>query len=191
MYYYIKGKLTRLYGEYAVVETCGLGYKLFVTRNTHSKLASLLEKDVLLYTYLNIREDAEELYGFYNEEERNCFIKLIAVSGVGPKAASSVLSVLTPERLAFAVSSGDAKSITRANGVGMKTAQKIIIELKGRLDLGENADDSPVGGVADAINALTSLGYTKAEAMTALAGIDPNLPLEEIITGAFKKLNRF
>ncbi|MDD4125434.1 MAG: Holliday junction branch migration protein RuvA [Eubacteriales bacterium] len=191
MYYYIKGKLTRLNGDYAVIEAYGVGYKLFITHNTRAKLASFFEKEILLYTYLNVREDAKELYGFDTEEEQGCFVKLISVSGVGPKAAVSILSVFSPEKLAFAVSTGDAKAISKANGVGLKTAQKVIIELKGKLDLEEGGEDSPAGGITDAVNALTVLGYTKAEAMTALKGIDPSMPLEEIITAAFKKLNRF
>ncbi|MDD4124755.1 MAG: Holliday junction ATP-dependent DNA helicase RuvA, partial [Eubacteriales bacterium] len=125
------------------------------------------------------------------EEEQGCFVKLISVSGVGPKAAVSILSVFSPEKLAFAVSTGDAKAISKANGVGLKTAQKVIIELKGKLDLEEGGEDLPAGGITDAVNALTVLGYTKAEAMTALKGINPSMPLEEIITAAFKKLNRF
>lgn len=192
MYHYIKGALTRLGGEYAVIETGGVGYKFFITRNTHAKLAPLLEKEALLYAYLNIRDDAEELYGFFREEERECFVKLLAVSGVGPKAATSVLSLFSPEKLAFAVAAGDAKEISRSNGVGMKTAQKIIIELKGKLDLGEGTDETMAGSAAaDAANALAALGYTKSEAAAALAGVDMSLPLEDIITAAFKKLNKF
>lgn len=192
MYQYIKGRLTVLNGDMAVLETAGVGYKLFISHNTHSKLASFLDKEVKLYTYLNVREDALELYGFYTDEEQSCFSKLVTVSGVGPKAAMSVLSVFTPERLAFTVSAGDARSISKANGVGLKTAQKIIIELKGKLDLeGESGGDVSTGNISNALSMLTGLGYTKAEALTALKDIDPNIPVEEIMTLALKKLNRF
>lgn len=191
MYSYIKGKLVSLNGDAAVLDNNGIGYKLFISHNTQGKLASFIQKEVKLFTYLNVREDAMELYGFSSEEEQICFTKLITVSGVGPKAAMSVLSAFTPEKLAFAVSTGDAKAITRANGVGLKTAQKIIIELKGKLDLEGDGSDSPAGSINDAITTLTGLGYTKAEALAALKGIDTNQPIEDIITQAFKKLNKF
>ncbi len=193
MYYYVKGILAILSGDVAVIEAAGVGYKLTVTQNTFSTVASKLNKEVLLYTHLSVREDAMELYGFSSEEEKSLFTKLLGVSGVGPKAATSILSAFTPSQLISAVQSGDAKAISRANGIGLKTAQKIIIELKGKIDLSEDAGAPGASSSAysEAVNVLTGLGYARSEAQTAVKAVDPTLPLEEIITEALKKLNRF
>ena len=186
MYYYIKGTLALLAGDTAVIDAGGIGYRLTVTQNTFAALASKLGKEAQLFTYLAVRDDAMELYGFASEEEKLFFTKLLSVSGIGPKAAVSVLSAFTPNQLVSAVQAGDAKMISRANGIGLKTAQKVIIELKGKLDL---SDDT--AGATEAVNALTVLGYTRGEAAEAVKGIDGNLALEEIIALALKKLNRF
>ena len=194
MYYYIKGRLEILNGDCAVIDVCGAGYMIYVSTPTHEKLAPLLGRTAQLYTYLNVREDAMELYGFYAEEERECFIKLLSVSGVGPKAAMAILSLYTPHSLSALVSQGDAKAISRANGVGLKTAQKVIIELKGKLDLSEDAVSSSAAlpsSLSDAADTLAVMGYSKAESASALKGVDPSLPLEEVIKQALKKLNRF
>lgn len=192
MYYYIKGKLAILSGDTAVIEAAGVGYRLTVTQNTFSALASSLGKEAMLYTYLAVREDAMELYGFSSEEEKQLFTKLLGVSGIGPKAAISILSSFTPNQLISAVQSGDAKLIARANGIGLKTAQKVIIELKGKLDLSgdiASATASP-SSLTEAINALTVLGYSRGEAADAVKGLDASSPLEQIIADALKKLNR-
>ena len=193
MFYYIKGELTELGSDFAVLDAGGVGYMLYVSTPTHEKLAPLFRKTAQLYTYLNVREDAMELYGFYAGEERECFIKLLSVSGVGPKAAMSILSLYTPQSLASLVASGDAKAISRANGVGLKTAQKVIIELKGKLDLSESAEgaNTPLSSaLSDAADTLAVMGYSKSESAQALKGISPDLPLEVIIKEALKKLNR-
>lgn len=193
MFYYIKGELTELGSDFAVIDAGGVGYMLYVSAPTHEKLAPLFRKTAQLYTYLNVREDAMELYGFYAGEERECFIKLLSVSGVGPKAAMSILSLYTPQSLASLVASGDAKAISRANGVGLKTAQKVIIELKGKLDLSEGAEgaNAPLSSaLSDAADTLAVMGYSKSESAQALKGISPDLPLEVIIKEALKKLNR-
>ena len=132
MYYYIKGTLALLAGDTAVIDAGGIGYRLTVTQNTFAALASKLGKEAQLFTYLAVRDDAMELYGFASEEEKLFFTKLLSVSGIGPKAAVSVLSAFTPNQLVSAVQAGDAKMISRANGIGLKTAQKVIIELKGK-----------------------------------------------------------
>ena len=129
MYYYIKGTLARLEPTFAVIDCAGVGYRLAVSASTHASLAPLLGRDALLYTYLAVREDALELYGFFDETEKRVFTYLISVSGVGPKGAMSVLSVMSASRLASFVAAGDARAIASAPGVGLKTAQKIIIEL--------------------------------------------------------------
>ncbi len=192
MYYYIKGKLAILSGDTAVIEAGGVGYRLTVTQNTFSALASCLGKEAMLYTYLAVREDAMELYGFSSEDEKQLFTKLLGVSGIGPKAAISILSSFTPNQLISAVQSGDAKLIARANGIGLKTAQKVIIELKGKLDLSGDASSAAAApsSLTEAINALTVLGYSRGEAADAVKGLDASSPLEQIIADALKKLNR-
>lgn len=192
MYYYIKGTLTLLAGDTAVIDAGGIGYRLTVTQNTFAALASKLGKEAQLFTYLAVRDDAMELYGFASEEEKLFFTKLLSVSGIGPKAAVSVLSAFTPNQLVSAVQAGDAKMISRANGIGLKTAQKVIIELKGKLDLSDDTAGVALPSAAtEAVNALTVLGYTRGEAAEAVKGIDGTLALEEIIALALKKLNRF
>ena len=191
MYYYIKGTLVKLANNFAVIDAGGVGYKLWVTQLTYAHLASFLGKETLLYTYLRVAEDAEELFGFADEDERDTFIKLLTVSGVGPKAASSILSLYSPESLASLIMNGDDRSIAKASGVGLKTAQRVIIELKGKLDL-SSSEFSPVGGsLGDALNTLIVLGYTRSEAEKALHGVDPTLPVEDIITLTLKKLSKF
>lgn len=191
MYYYIKGTLALLSGDTAVIDANGVGYALTVTQNTFSALASKLGREAQLFTYLAVRDDAMELYGFSSEDEKALFIKLLGVSGVGPKAAVSILSSFTPNQLISAVQSGDAKLISRANGIGLKTAQKIIIELKGKLDLSDDTSSSSAPPSAvEAVNALTVLGYSRSEASDAVKGLDPSLSLEELVAGALKKLNR-
>lgn len=192
MYYYIKGTLALLAGDTAVIDAGGIGYRLTVTQNTFAALASKLGKEAQLFTYLAVRDDAMELYGFASEEEKLFFTKLLSVSGIGPKAAVSVLSAFTPNQLVSAVQAGDAKMISRANGIGLKTAQKVIIELKGKLDLSDDTAGVALPSAAtEAVNALTVLGYTRGEAAEAVKGIDGTLALEEIIALALKKLNRF
>ena len=192
MYYYIKGTLALLAGDTAVIDAGGIGYRLTVTQNTFAALASKLGKEAQLFTYLAVRDDAMELYGFASEEEKLFFTKLLSVSGIGPKAAVSVLSAFTPNQLVSAVQAGDAKMISRANGIGRKTAQKVIIELMGKLDLSDDTAGGALPSAAtEAVNALTVLGYTRGEAAEAVKGIDGTLALEEIIALALKKLNRF
>ena len=189
MYYYIKGTLALLAGDTAVIDAGGIGYRLTVTQNTFAALASKLGKEAQLFTYLAVRDDAMELYGFASEEEKLFFTKLLSVSGIGPKAA---VSAFTPNQLVSAVQAGDAKMISRANGIGLKTAQKVIIELKGKLDLSDDTAGGALPSAAtEAVNALTVLGYTRGEAAEAVKGIDGTLALEEIIALALKKLNRF
>jgi len=195
MYYYIKGVLVHLGTDFAALDCGGVCYKLRVSGVTHAALASGAGGTALLYTYLKVSEDNMELYGFHTLEERACFTLLIGVSGVGPKVAAAVLSVMTSGQLAAAVSAGDARAISRVPGVGLKTAQKIIIELKGKLgegDTEEAGDFSQAAptGMSEALDALMVLGYQRGEALAALRGLDPSLPLEDRISGALKKLSR-
>ena len=196
MFYYLKGNLQFLFPDSAVIDVGGAGYKLTVSKNTFAYLSPLYGKTATLFTHMAVREDAVELYGFGTEDELSAFKHLITVSGVGPKAAISVLSTFTADGLASVIASGDAKTLSRTPGVGLKTAQKIILELKDKIS-GEMVYSSPTessfvsaasGGGSDAVDTLAVLGYTRAEAVAALKGIDPTLPLETIIGEALKKL---
>ncbi len=193
MYSYIKGTLTVLTNEYAVLEAGGIGYKLFVSLNTCSRLSNLVQKDAMLYTHLNVKEDALELYGFYDNSELNIFKNLLSVSGVGPKAAMSILSTLTPESFARALANNDARMIAQSPGVGLKTAQKVIIELKDKLakELGSAelkvsaSDSTPVSAVIDT---LSVYGFSRTQITQALGKVDTKQPLEEVIRQTLKIL---
>lgn len=203
MFYYINGKLALLDPSFAVIDAGGVGYKMTISQNTYSAMPPRYTvtdaPTVKLYSYMAVREDGIELFGFISEEELNAFKLLITVSGVGPKAAISILSQLSPTKLAIAICTEDRKSISQANGIGPKTAARIILELKDKLknqftdeDMGEetqiavSANSSKLG---DAQDALTVLGYSKNEALSALKGIDTStLELDEIIKIALKKL---
>ena len=196
MYDYFKGNLAFLRTDAAVVECGGVGYRLAVSASTHAKLSPLLGREATLFAYLAVREDAMELYGFSDETERALFIHLLSVAGGGPKAALSVLSTLPADRLAVCVAAGDAKAIASAPGVGLKTAQKIILELKDKLakefasgePLPDGVPSDGADDASDAVNALVVLGYSRAQALGALKGLDPALSLEIRIREALKKL---
>lgn len=181
----------------AVIECAGVGYKLFISGNTLGKLADKLGEKVRVFTYMKVSEDAVDLYGFYDEDELEIFKLLISVSGVGAKSAISILSLLTPSRFASVVAAGDAKAISQAQGIGAKTAQRIILELKDKVAKQSFGEDDSIpettGGdvhdnFADAVDTLIVLGYTRREAMAALKGIDASLGLEDVIKAALKKL---
>lgn len=199
MFYYISGTLAICTPTMAVIDCSGVGYKLTISANTLSKLAGKDGTKVKLYTYFSVREDAQELYGFFTEEEHLAFTMLISVSGIGPKAAIAILSVLTPEKLSLAISTGDAKAIARAQGVGAKTAARVVLELKDKAGTlaGDTAsdftDDISSAGIsdtklADVEAALTVLGYSRAEVVYALRGVDKSLDTEEIIRLALRNL---
>ena len=167
MFYSVRGNLIHTEPNIAVVECAGVGYKCQTTLNTLKNLK--LNTEVTLYTYLNVREDAMELFGFSTNSELATFKTLISVSGVGPKVGLAILSVLTPQHVALAIASNDIKSITLAQGVGNKLAQRIILELKdklknvaksgGSVDV-PNVDNFSTGNIPKAVEALTVLGYT-------------------------------
>ena len=202
MFYYIQGTLALLETGFAVIDVGGVGYKLSVSGTTYDRLAQKKADTARLYTYLAVREDDIELFGFSSEEELSSFRMLLTVSGVGPKAAIAILSVLTPEKFALAVCTGDSKSISKANGVGAKTAARVILELQDKM-LKEADKDSisagfgsssaaPVqkGAISEALDALMVLGYSRAESTSALQGIDPSLDSGGMIKIALKKLMR-
>jgi holliday junction DNA helicase RuvA len=186
MIYSLNGIVTHVEPGFAVVECGGVGFKCQTTANTLKKLPKAGEK-VRLYTYLNVREDALDLFGFADDRELGCFKMLISVSGVGPKAALSILSEIAPEKFALYVASGDSKSLTRAQGIGNKIAQRIVLELKDKVSGAQAAlgfADLPAsasGNADEAVNALMVLGYSRSEASLAAAKADASLPVEEII----------
>ena len=205
MFYYISGKLALANPTTAVIDAGGVGYKLTISENTYNSLPprhTAEAPNAKLFTYLAVREDGIELFGFASETELASFKMLLSVSGVGPKAAISILSLLTPEKFALAVCTEDRKTISKANGIGPKTAARIILELKDKLlketDLNEAANASiesaaPVktgsGKLSEAQDALMVLGYSRSEALNVLKNIDTqNLGLEEIIKKALKLL---
>ncbi|MBE6622071.1 MAG: Holliday junction branch migration protein RuvA [Ruminococcaceae bacterium] len=198
MYYYISGELVLAEPNTAVVDAAGVGYQMTISGNTLGKLAGKVGTKIKLYTHLSVREDAMELYGFSSLEELTSFRMLISVSGVGAKSAVSILSLMSPERFAAAVMSGDAKAIAKAPGVGAKTAARIILELKDKMkkdfsseDMGSAAEDllpANENNLSEAANALMVLGYTRAEAAYALKGADPKADLEVLIKTALTKL---
>lgn len=200
MYYHIEGTLVLVDLSTAVIDANGVGYELTVSRNTQAKLTQIGQK-VKLYTYYSVREDGVELFGFYDLEEKKAFRLLIDVQGVGPKAAMSVLSVLTPEGLAAAVGSENTKLISQAPGVGNKTAARIVLELKDKIGkyFQTSSSDGPQVGetpvvhndsvLSEARNALVVLGYKPAEALNALKNVDTSkCTVEEAIRLALKNL---
>ena len=197
MFYHINGNVSAIEPNLAVIECAGIGFALNASTNTLSHLK--IGETAKLYTYESIREDAFDLYGFYDKREKRCFEMLLDVSGVGPKAAMSILSATTPESLAMAIISGDEKSLTAAPGVGKKIAQRILLELKDKMSketsgmvFGGKANVSTVPGdskLSDAISALVVLGYSNAEISVALKDVEvESIPLEEIIRQVLKKM---
>ena len=198
MFNYIKGTVAELEPNMAVIDCGGVGYELNTTAYTLSRIK--VGEKARLYTYLHVREDCFELFGFGSKSEKRCFEMLIGVSGVGPKAALSILSTASPEEFIMNVVSGNEKSLTAAPGIGKKIAQRIILELKDKLaretkelsfsGAASFAPPPAAGGkTADAAAALTVLGYSAQEVNTALKGIDCDaLSLEDIIKTALKHM---
>lgn len=198
MYYYIKGSLMYKGDNYIVVDASGIGYRIYTSLDCIEK-SSRIGSEVTVYTYLNVREDAMELYGFYTEEERKMFLMLIGVSGIGPKAGLALLSVASPQHLAMAIVTGDEKLLTKASGVGPKAAKRIILELKDKVDndtLGIDGDsgieiitdDIIADSRAEALSALVVLGYSANDAKSVLLNLDAALSTEELIKKALLQL---
>lgn len=197
MIYCLEGKILKKTLDTVVISCGGVGYLVQLPASVAGQLPGP-GAQATLYTYMNITENDISLFGFSNEEQRSCFEMLIGVSGVGPKAGLAILSVLTPDKVALAVSAGDHKAFTAANGVGPKLAQRITLELKDKvgkgLAVGQGfgpADSGvPAPGTAQAVAALVSLGYTQSEAAGAVSRIDDTLPVEEIIKIALRQMSR-
>ncbi len=197
MFYFIKGIVALSEPGLVVIDAGGVGYGI-MTSLTSSAQAKVGQQ-AMFYTYLHVREDIFDLYGFATREELDCFKLLIGISGVGPKAALSILGVTPPANLALAVLTDDQKALSAAPGVGKKLAQRIILELKDRMSKSqlESASGAPADtGIAasagsaydDAAAALMVLGYSKAESLAALKGADPSMSVDEMVRAALKKL---
>lgn len=194
MYYYIRGKYITRKDNFVVIEAGGIGYKIYTSALNLEKMPAV-GTEITMYTHLYVREDVQDLYGFSSNEEITLFLQLMSVSGIGPKAALSIMSVMTCEQFALAVITNDTKAITKAQGVGPKVAQRIILELKDKLKT-ENALPEDIKATSveqenhqlEAVTALVVLGYTANEAKRAVSGVDPELPVEIIIKEALKIL---
>ena len=194
----VRGKLIYSDNTCAVVECAGVGYKCFLTKNTLYNLPQKNE-EIMLYTYLSVREDAMDLYGFKDLEELEAFKLITSVNGVGAKIGLALLSEFTASQLTLYIASNDPKALTAASGVGLKLAQRIVLELKdkvGSLQTGDEIVIKAVGNATantntkEAVSALVSLGYTQSEASLAVGKLDPALSTEELIKGALKTLAR-
>ena len=201
MFYYVNGVVAETGPNLAVIDCGGVGYACATTNYTLSQLKK--GERAKLYTHLHVREDIFELYGFSSQAELNSFRMLIGVSGVGPKAALSVLSATTPQNLALSIVTGDEKALTAAPGIGKKIAQRIILELKDKLDLqdafekklGKASETMPLPADSDAkteaLEALTALGYSASDALKAVrkAGVTEDMDTETILKLALKQIS--
>lgn len=203
MYAYIKGELAEINTDHIVVEAGGIGYQVFISLQTFDYLPSVGE-DLKMYTYLYLREDAMILYGFLTKDDLELFKLLISVSGIGPKGGLAILSTLEADDLRFAILSGDAKAISKASGVGGKTAQRVILELKDKLSLEDafeaktehvQKNAAAAGGSVknDAVMALTALGYSSTESLKAVSAVEitEDMDVEEVLKAALKHLSLF
>ncbi len=197
MIYSVSGKLIHKDASLAVVECGGVGYACRTTQTTLAAIGAV-GSDVRLFTHLSVREDAVELFGFADREELSCFLMLITVSGIGPKAAISILSDLTPGRFALLVASGDSSALTKVKGIGKKSAERIVVDLKDKLAKSNPVIDSmPVSASAadadafgEALAALCVLGYRQEEVMSILLRQEEGLPSEELIRLTLREMGR-
>lgn len=203
MYAYIKGELAEINTDHIIIEAGGIGYQVFISLQTFDYLPSVGE-NLKIYTYLYLREDAMILYGFLTKDDLELFKLLISVSGIGPKGGLAILSTLEADDLRFAILSGDAKAISKAPGVGGKTAQRVILELKDKLSLEDafeaktehvQKNAAAAGGSVknDAVMALTALGYSSTESLKAVSAVEitEDMDVEEVLKAALKHLSLF
>lgn len=202
MYYYLNGELALCEGGTCVVDCSGVGYKLTISLITSQNLSNKIGQKVKLFTHLAVREDGIELFGFESNEERACFNLLIGVSGVGPKAAISILSMMSADRFSLAVCTEDTKFISKTPGIGPKTAARIVLELKDKISKDTmtvsptSTENSPAKSatmsknLSEACEALAVLGYDKNTILSAIKDIDPSTEVGLIIKTALKKLAR-
>lgn len=197
MIYSLKGILIYKEQSIAVIECGGVGYSCKITQNTFLQLKNINEEQ-FLYTYMSVREDSIELFGFATQEELSCFKLLISVNGVGAKAGISILSELTPERLVLAVSSGDSKAISKSKGVGTKIAQRIVLELKDKIakeDIAITVESFSSGDMPtntsnfeDALQGLMALGYSQSEILPIVKRLNGDLSTSDIIREVLKHM---
>lgn len=197
---YVKGELAELTPAYAVVETAGVGYGLNITLNTYTAIQG--KKEIRLYVFESIREDCYALYGFASKDERRMFLLLITVSGVGANTARMILSEMTPAELCGVISSGNEKILKTVKGIGLRTAQRIIVDLKDKIADFDIAGEVPVeSGPAsaqidkeikdEAVGALTMLGFAPAPSAKVVIAIlkeQPSLPVEQVVKLALKQI---
>ncbi|MCM1282371.1 MAG: Holliday junction branch migration protein RuvA [Muribaculaceae bacterium] len=201
MYAYIKGELAETAPDSIVIEAGGIGYRVFIPAKALEYLPAVGEV-LKVYTYLHLREDVMILYGFLTKEDLELFRLLITVSGIGPKGGLAILSTLDADDLRFAVLAGDSRSIARAPGVGAKTAQRVILELKDKLSLEEAFEKKTAHGTEqsgsagstvrnDAVLALTALGYSSAESLKAVSAVEPaeGQSVEDVLRAALKRMS--
>ena len=203
MFSYIKGELAEINIDHIVIDVNGIGYQIFIPTNTLNYLPSIGES-VKIHTYLYIREDAMILYGFLTKDDLEMFKLLITVSGIGPKGGLGILSALSSDDLRFAVLSGDSKAISKAPGIGAKTAQRVILDLKDKISLEEafeqklennkNISQSENNSVKnDAVLALTSLGYSSTESLKAVSKVEitEDMDVEAVLKASLKHMSLF
>lgn len=197
MIYSIYGTLELIEPYHIVIENNGIGYSIKTTLTTISRIGKIDEK-VKVMTYLHVKEDSMELFGFYSINELDTFKLLISISGVGPKAAISILSDLSPENFAICIANSDAKTLTKSNGIGLKTAQRIVLELQDKMKkeniskvfINDNSESSlNNGNGSEAIAALEVLGYQRSIASQIISKVDSNTSVEDMIKYALKELS--
>ena len=193
---HIRGTVCHKEPDLVVIECGGVGYACRTSVQTAASVGAV-DTEALLYTRLTVREDEVALYGFGTRSERSCFDQLTAVSGIGPKAALAILSDFTPDRFALAVASGDYKQFTATKGIGTKTAQRIVLELKDKVAKAVRTEGLPAapvfaggGSLDEAMSALQVLGYSQGEVAGVLAVLDPSLPSSELIRLALMQLGK-
>jgi len=190
MYAYITGKIAETGSNYIIIETGGIGYQIYTNTNA---LSHIDHDNAKLYTHFVVKEDEQSLYGFLTPQEKDMFIKLISISGIGPKVGLSVLTTLTAGELAAAIISSDISAFTAVSGVGKKTAERIILELRERVSndniLADIGGSSAPNAESEAVNALVSLGYKRAEALKAITSVRSlGDTTEDLVLLALKRL---
>ena len=200
MYSYMKGELVEILDEAIVLEVNNIGYNIHIPASMIDSFSGI-GQTVKIYTYFHVKEDAMKLYGFLTRDDLNVFKLLLGVSGIGPKGALAILTVMTPDDLRFAVLGDDAKTIAKAPGIGNKTAQRLILELKDKLNLEDafevksmhvaaESGNPSSGAKSEAVQALTALGYSSSEALKAVNNVEftEGMTVEEVLKAALKQM---
>lgn len=197
MIYSLRGTLIFIDSNYIVIECCGIGYKCLTSGETQRRIKDQIGNEVKIFTYMNVRENAVDLFGFLDTDELNCFKMLTSVSGVGPKVGLAILSEFSASQVAAFISSNDSSSITKASGVGKKTAERIVLELRDKFKMSKIESKNSDFGVAnasrnilEASKALEVLGYGQNVISPALSGLDASLPVEKLIRTALQFISK-